>query len=201
MRKVSRIFLYLSGALLIVAMISTLISIFITWAITLLNASFNIILTVLIGTGAAPDVVNGLMQFATFTSPFKILLQFLGLMGEETIANGTIMTYLIMETILGVFGSIIATITLVLPMIIALAATIVAFIAARKKAKKGAHIAAIILGAMTLLYSNELIGIFFVLGGIFGTIADSKESRALESQKEKKTEEVIDSSKLIEEIA
>ena len=202
MRKVSRILLYFGGALFILAMISSLLSIAITWLITLLNATFNIVLTVLIGTGTAPDVVAGLMQFATFTSPFKILLQVLGLMGEETIANGTVMTYLIVETIIGVFGSIIATVSLGIPLIIAIVESIFAFVAARKKAGKGLHIVAIALGGLALYYyANKILGIPLILGGIFGTIADGKENRPVEKERATKKEEAIDSSTLIEEIA
>lgn len=196
MRKVSKIFLLLSGILMIVALISTILSLILSWCILGINVGFNILLSVLIKTGGNQDVINGLMQFTTFTSPFKMLFSLLGLMGEETMTNDAIVTYLIVESFLDVVGVIIATISLIIPMIIALLSAIFALVGSGKKAKKGIHIMNIVFGALAYLYSNQMIGIFMVLGGVFANIADNKESKELE-QKEENTEP--QSFKLVEE--
>ena len=188
MRKVSRIFLYLSGAILIVAMLSTIITYAIAWLITLFNAGYNIVIIAMLLGGGDRDVVNGMLNFANFVDPIKFLLYIFGLIGAESMADGTIVGYLMVETFLGLFGMITATISAVLPMVIALAAAIIALVGARKKATRGNHVAAIIFGAMTYLYSNQMLGIFLILGGVFGSIADSKEVRVKEEEEKKEVE-------------
>ena len=181
MRTVSRIFLYAVGALLLFSFLSTLLSLALTWFYTLFNAGFNIVLIVLIETGASPDLLNALLQFASFESPFKILLMMLGLMGgDATLTNSAMTIYLIVEIVINVISSVITTISLVLPLVVTLIGMIVCFSGARKKAKKGSHIFIIVLGAITYLYINSFIGLFMILGGVFGVIADGKDAKRLE---------------------
>ena len=186
MRTVSRIFLYACGALLLLGFLSSLLSIAITWFITLFNVGFNIVLVVLLETGASPDILNGLLQFATFTDPIKFLLALLGLIGTEEMTNSAMSVYFIVESIIGLIGATISTVTMVIPLIVTLVGMIICFTGARKKAKKGSHIFIIILGVLTYMYVNTLYGILMILGGVFGVIADSKDAKKLEEARRRK---------------
>ncbi len=180
MRKTSRIFLYLSGAMLIVASIFTVITLVLSWLTTLFNVGYNIVIIGMILGGGDRDIINGMLNFANFTDPIKFLLYIFGFIGAESLTDGTIVGYLIIETFVILFNIYTTTVGLVLPVIVAIVAAIIALKAASKKATKGNHIAAIVGGALAFYYSNIIWGAFMVLGGVFGNIADSKEAKPIE---------------------
>ena len=180
MRKVSRIFLYLSGIMLIGVIIFSFISLVLSWLVTIFNVGYNIVIIGMILGGGDRDMINGMLNFANFTDPIKFLLYIFGFIGAETLADGTIVGYLIVETFVIVFNVITATIGFFLPLIVSIIASIIALKAASKKATRGNHIAAIVAGALTYVYAQAFWGIFLILGGVFGTIADSKEAKPIE---------------------
>ena len=61
MKKASKILLYVAGALLILGLATTLLSLVLTWITTILNVGLNITVTVMVATDANPDVINSLL--------------------------------------------------------------------------------------------------------------------------------------------
>ena len=144
-----------------------------------------ITIIVLMNSGSAPDVLSFLLMFATYTSPFKLLLDWLGSMGMVDLSNEMLQIYFIFEIVISLVDAIATTVSMMIPFILGIVTVVIAFKGAGKKAKKGSHIVCIVFGVISYLYINTMLGILMLVGGIFGVIADGKDAKKLEEARRK----------------
>ena len=182
MRVVSRIFLIFSGILFLFSVLSTLLYLAFLWFVSFINIGFNIALIVLNETGANPELFSLLLQISSYTDIFKYFMMAMGLMGVSAETTDSMLSiYLGIEAVIELVSTIIATVVVVIPLIFSFVCMIICFTAARKKAKKGSHVAVIVFAVLNyFLGSGWLLIILMLLGGIFGVIADNKDRKKLE---------------------
>ena len=182
MRVVSRIFLIFSGILFLFSVLSTLLYLAFLWFVSFLNIGLNIVLIVLNETGANPELLELLLSISVYSDVIKYLMMAMGIIqfGPEA-ENSMLSIYLGIEAAIELVSTIIATVVVVIPLIFSFVCMIICFTAARKKAKKGSHVAVIVFAVLNyFLGSGWLLIILMLLGGIFGVIADNKDRKKLE---------------------
>lgn len=191
MKMTSKIFLILSGVLMLMCLVATLFTLILTWSIFGLNLIYNIVISVLLETGGNDGLVTGLLQFATFTSPFKMIINMMVSSGDVEMANDMIIGYFFMESLIEFIVAFVNTIASVILLAVGLTGMIFAFIGSSNKPRQGIHIMNIAFGALCYLYVNVYVGLFMVLGGIFGTIADKRAKREEEEKKQVEERELV----------
>ena len=190
MRKASKILLYVAGALLILAILSTITSIVLAWLTNFVNVGINVVCALMLLFGVKPDVVNTVLNYTSITSLYKFFLYYLGQYAGEEVSKEALMTTLITDSILQTISLAISTIALILPIAIAVVGAIFAFQAAGKNSSKKKNIRAIVGGGLVYVIANQMIGLVLLAGGVLGTIADTKEENAEKAAEEEKKEPV-----------
>ena len=188
MRVVSRIFLIFSGILFLFSVLSTLLYLAFLWFVSFLNIGLNIVLIVLNETGANPELLELLLSISVYSDVIKYLMMAMGIIqfGPEA-ENSMLSIYLGIEAAIELVSTIIATVVVVIPLIFSFVCMIICFTAARKKAKKGSHVAVIVFAVLNyFLGSGWLLIILMLLGGIFGVIADNKDQKKLEEARRRR---------------
>ena len=153
MRKVSKVLLSIFSSLGIAIILFELFAIFFALLIMVIDVVFDIVLIVLISTNAVPaDTISALYSFASITDPFKLILSFYGVTDTPEYMVGM----LVGDMVICILRPIVSIIAIIPHLILVLVASILGFVGASKKAKKGTHLANVITGGFIAL-ANDIL--------------------------------------------
>ena len=187
MKTVSKIMLGIAGVICLAILASVAITFCTEWLIALIKIGYRLLIVACIALKVDPSIVYQLLAIIQVVNPISTAILFLLTGYNETAdyATVTMMVFLIIQCAIFFINGCLWTAGLILPILVFFFNCLFSFLGMALKKAKGIHIFDIMLGALSYLYGNQLVGTFMLVGGIMGVISDSKQERRDNEEKER----------------